>query len=258
MQQRRGAPVEVVLRIVDVVIVKVADGVGRQQVALAVGGVRGVAAAHVGGGIDQQLEGDRQVAGVARQQRDHRRQVAARAVAADRQARRIEPERAGLRAHPARGGVGVFDGRGEAVLRRHAVVDRHHRAARAVGQLAAQRVMRVEIADDPAAAVVVDQHRQRARAVLPIGRYRRSGMGPCGPSAARSRTSATSGGIGLREEAPLAVEVARVDRRQRVRGRNAAFDHAGRAAHGLEGGAWREWGCYDAVHSSSLRGPPHE
>ena len=132
------------------------------------GGVRGRAAAHVGGRIDQQLVADRQVAGVARGDRDDRRQVAAGTVAADREAIGIEAECGGLLAHPPRCRDAVVDGRGKTVLGRHPIVHRNDRAAGAIGQLAAQRVVGVEVTDDPAAAVKVDQDRQSPAAVADL------------------------------------------------------------------------------------------
>ena len=226
VQQRRGAPVQVLRLVGDVVVVEVVHRVRGQQVALAVAGVRGPAAALVGGRVDQQLEAHRQVAGIAQRDRHHRGQVAAGAVAADRQARGIDAQLGGVVAHPARGGDAVVHRGREAVLRAHAVVHRHHRAAGGVGQLAAQRVVRVQVADDPAAAVVVHQHRRRAlalrrglrvvqaqrdRAVRAVG-LQVAGLGD------RRR-------VGLRHRAALAVEGACVGRRQRVRRRDLALDH---------------------------------
>ena len=136
------------------------------------------------------------------------------------------PRSAACVAHPARGGDAVVHGSREAVLRAHAVVHRHHRATGAEGQLAAQRVVRVQVADDPAAAVVVHQHRRRR---LALGR----GLGVV--QAQRDRTQRSLGHqvarlgdgrrLGLRHGAALAVETARLGRAQRVRRRYAALDH---------------------------------
>ena len=54
----------------------------------------------------------------------------------------------------------VFMGGGEFELRRQPVVQRHHRAARQVGQSAAQAVVGGYVANGKAAAVQVQQHRQ--------------------------------------------------------------------------------------------------
>ena len=56
---------------------KVGDAVGGQQIALAVAGVRRRDGALVGDRVDQQLDGDRQIARVARGQGHHRGEVAA-------------------------------------------------------------------------------------------------------------------------------------------------------------------------------------
>ena len=86
MQQRRGAPVEIVRGVAVVVVVVVGDRLGLEHIAFAVALVRGVTPALVGGRIDEQLKGDRQVAGVARGNRHDGGEVAASAVAAHRQA----------------------------------------------------------------------------------------------------------------------------------------------------------------------------
>jgi len=46
------------------------------------------------------------------------------------------------------------------VLRRETVIDRDNDAAGCVGKMATEAVMRLEIANDPAAAVKIDEHRQ--------------------------------------------------------------------------------------------------
>jgi hypothetical protein len=156
-----------------------------------------MAAAHVGRRIDQQLVGDRQVAGVAAEQRDDGGEVAAGAVAADRRgATRSRPSARHGGAPSGRGEAVVDRGR-EAVLGAHAVVDRDDRAARAVGELAAEHVVGVEVADGPAAAVEVHQHRRRRRVVAaprrPVQAQRDRAVRP---SADSSAISATGGGSG--------------------------------------------------------------
>jgi hypothetical protein len=193
-------------------------------------------------GIDQQLEGDGQVTCIARSDRHHGREIAAGAVAADRQAACIEAQRRGLAAHPARGGQHVVDGGGKAVFGAHAVVDRDHRAPRAVGQLPAQHVVRVEIADDPATAVVVHQHRQRAgaRTQRPVQAHRDGAV-----RAVRGEVAHLGHfrGQRLRGGAALAVEGPRIGGRQRVGRRNAArLDEVEQGArlgmqHGVSGGS---------------------
>jgi len=64
--------------------------------------------------------------------------------------------------HPAQDLFGVIQARRERVLGREPVIDRHHARTCRVGHAAAQRIVRLDVADDPAAAVQVDQ-RETAR-----------------------------------------------------------------------------------------------
>ena len=187
-----------------------------EQVTLAVGGVRRRDRPHVGGRVDQQLVGQR-FTDVSLRDGHHRRQIATRAVAADGDAARVDAQRrASRRAQRVAAHAVVRRGR-EAVLGAEPVVDRQHRDAGLQRQLAAQHVVRVAVADGPAAAVEVHQQRQRAgrRPVQP----QRDAVGRQVAHLGHRRR------LGLRERAPLQVEAARVGRRQRVRGRHAAFDH---------------------------------
>ena len=63
--------------------------------------------------------------------------------------------------HPADGGQAVVDGGRERVLGRQPVVDGDDRDAAGRGQGADGAVVGVEVADDPAAAVEVHEHRPR-------------------------------------------------------------------------------------------------
>jgi hypothetical protein len=227
MEQRRRPPVEVVRGVGDVVVVVVVDRLGRQQIAVAVLGVRRMAAPHVGRRIDQQLVRDRQGAAVARRDRYDRREVAAGAVAANREPRRVDAELARLPVHPCRRGDAVVDRSGKAVLGTHPVVDRDDDRTGAVAELAAEDVVGVEVADRPAAAVVVDERGQRARlrrrsagAERPVDAQRNRAVRAF---AARVDHGADVGRRRLREEAPVAVERSRIDRRQRVHRRQLAF-----------------------------------
>ena len=65
---------------------------------------------------------------------------------------------------PARGGVAVLGCRRERVLRRKPVVDGDDEAADAVREAPADAVVRVEVADDPPAAVEVHEHGERCSA----------------------------------------------------------------------------------------------
>ena len=102
---------------------------------------------------------------VARHLGDDGSQVAAGAVARDRDEGGVGADALGmggaLLGDPLCGGVGVFSGGGIAVFGRQAVIDGDDGAADAVGQRAADGVVGVQVADDPAAAVVVDDGRQR-------------------------------------------------------------------------------------------------
>ena len=89
--------------------------------------------------------------------RDRRGEVAARAVAADRDAV------VALR-RPLEGARRVVDVGRERVLGRLAVLDAQHVDARVPAEHAARRVVRVEVADDEAAAVQVEQRRFSAPA----------------------------------------------------------------------------------------------
>ncbi len=114
-------------------------------------------------GIDQELIRDPRAAPVAGEQAGDRREVAAGAVAADGEPRRIDPERRALPGDPGGRGEAILDRGREFVLGRQAVVDRDDGAAGGIGEMAAERVVRFDIADDPAAAVEIDQHRQVRR-----------------------------------------------------------------------------------------------
>jgi hypothetical protein len=105
--------------------------------------------------------------GIARGERRDRGEIAAGAVAADGEARRVEAEAAALARGEFDGGDAILDRGGKAVLGRQAVVEREHDAGRFLRQLPADRVVRLDIADAPAAAMKIKQCRQRARARRP-------------------------------------------------------------------------------------------
>jgi hypothetical protein len=113
------------------------------------------------------------------------------------------------------------------VLGGHPVVDRDDDCAGGVAELAAEDVVGVEVADRPAAAVVVDERGKRARpgrrsagAERPVDAQRDRAVRTF---AARVDDAADLGRCRLGEEAAVAVERARVDRRQRVHRREPAF-----------------------------------
>ena len=112
----------------------------------------------VGRRVEEQLE-DRPRALVHRLQAHGRGQVRARAVAADRERRRVRAERLGVaRGEPERG-ERVLGGGREVVLRRQPVPDRQHPDLGVPGEITAGRVVRLDAADDPAAAVEVHEQR---------------------------------------------------------------------------------------------------
>jgi hypothetical protein len=123
-------------------------------------------------GIDQELKTQRRAPAIARHQTNGARQVAARAIPADREARRISADRSSVRGDPAGGGVAVV-GRGrKLVFRGEPVVHRDHDAAGFVGKLAAARLMRVEASRHPAAAVKPQQSRKRRLPLWRINAHR--------------------------------------------------------------------------------------
>jgi len=105
---------------------------------------------------------------VARKLRNHRRQIAACAVAADCEPVRIDVEFLRVLGHPLGRGEAILDPGGKLVLGREPVVDRNGDASDLVGERAAWRVVRIEIADDPSAAMKENQHRERPTALRRI------------------------------------------------------------------------------------------
>src|SRR6185295_5257564 len=91
------------------------------------------------------------------------REIAARTVAADGNATRIDPERRRVAYHRAERGGRVVDTLGERMLRRKAIVDRDHHARRLRRGLPADGVVAVERSDRVAAAVEEDE-----RALRPV------------------------------------------------------------------------------------------
>ena len=130
-----------------------------QQVAVGEGLARREAAGHVGRRVDQQLEAGQGQTGLAGLVAQHGGEVAAGAVAADRDARRVDAvvRRPGQHRLPHE--HDIVHGRGERMLRGQCVIDREHPAIRPGGQPAAGPVVGVEAADGPAAAVEPDQQR---------------------------------------------------------------------------------------------------
>ena len=81
--------------------------------------------------VDEQLEGDRQLAPVAGEQRQAGGQPAAGAGPADADRARVDAELVGVVVHPRQAGVAVLERARVRVLRRQPVLDRHADAAAA-------------------------------------------------------------------------------------------------------------------------------
>ena len=111
-------------------------------------------------GIPEQLEDQRRPAVVARHLRHHRRDVAARRVAGDRDPGRIAAQFGGVFADPPQCGPCVVEALRVGVLGGQSVVHRHHDGFSPDGVGAGHSVVGVEIADRPAAAMVEDHHRE--------------------------------------------------------------------------------------------------
>ena len=82
------------------------------------------------------------------------------AVAADGEARRVDADRGAVRGDPFQRCGDIVEGAGEAGLGGQSVVDMEHRYAGLDGELGAEHVVAVEIAEHPAAAMRIDQCRQ--------------------------------------------------------------------------------------------------
>ena len=109
--------------------------------------------------VEQQLSAQGRHAAIARQQTDHGRKVAAGAVATDREPVAVDAYRGARFGDPSGGGEAVVDSRREFVLGRQAVIDRNDRAACGVGEVTAQAVIAIKVADNPAAAMKIDEDR---------------------------------------------------------------------------------------------------
>ena len=165
-----------------VVVAEPGHVVGGEEVALGVRDAGGVGLPvvvdEVGGRVDEQLRRERGAAGVAQLLGDDGGQVAARAVAADREPGRVAAELGDVLGGPAGGGEAVVDGGRERRLGREPVVDRQHDDVGLAADPAALVVVGVEVADDEAAAV--EEHQRRERARRPRGGRARAAERPAG------------------------------------------------------------------------------
>ena len=96
--------------------------------------------------------------------------MCARAVSADGELVGVSTQRFGLRVCPQERLVSIVARRGENVFRRFAIQHGEHRQACFLGQRSGECVVRIDAADHPAAAVVIDQQGQHVtfarRAIL--------------------------------------------------------------------------------------------
>ena len=126
--------------------------------------VRGGPAAGVGDRVDEKLEaeGDR-----ARLRHD-RREVRPGRVPADREPLGVAAERLGVRARPRGRREGVLEAGRERMLGRQPVVDREYGVATLVGERPREVVVRLEVAEHPAAAVQEDEQPEARLGARPV------------------------------------------------------------------------------------------
>ena len=206
--QRRSA-VGLVRRIF---LVEPFNGLAFQEIAHGIFIKRRGFAHHLGVGKHQELEGELGSVPVARQLRHHRRQRAARRIAAHGDASGIDPQIGRVGGDPLRRGEGIVQRRGIRMLRREAVIDGDDAEMAFGADQAAKAVMAVEAADHEAAAMEEDQRRARLAAYR-HGRIRAGGdpaptgmvkfsirpmatfCGPTSPIIPAKEARAMSGGI---------------------------------------------------------------
>ena len=97
--------------------------------------------------------------------RHDRGEIAARAVAADRELARIAAVFADMVAHPLRRDFGVVDRCREPVFRRQAIADVDDDRTGLIGDARGMGVMGIEAADDPAAAMEINHRARRVPAL---------------------------------------------------------------------------------------------
>ena len=131
----------------------------------------------LGGGVDQDLEVDARTALVAQPKGGPGAQVAAGAVAAHAQSRRVATQLVAVGGEPADRGGHVVELIGVAVLRREAIGERDDHAVGRDGDPSAQVVVRLEVAECPAAAVQVHEDRPRQAALGAVDADRKRAVG---------------------------------------------------------------------------------
>ena len=208
-----------------VVVEEPFHGGGVQAVAVLVAAI-GLGAGHgIGHGVGQELQAQLGAAMVAGPDRGGGRQVAAGAVAADRQAARVDADRRAVGRDPLQGGHDVVERARKACLGGQAIVDGEDRDAGFDGELGAQRVVAVEVAEHPAATMGVDQAGKLVvprRREGPVEPHRQVAARP-GDGAIDHRRCARPRPLGTGAQGQ--IEVARGLRRERVPGRPVGRGH---------------------------------
>ena len=92
---------------------------------------------------------------------DHRGKIAAGRISRHGDTVSIDAEPQCIGRNPLGCGQCIFDGRGEFVLRRETIVDRYHATTALVGKHSAHCVMGVEVAEDPRAAMKINDGGER-------------------------------------------------------------------------------------------------
>src|SRR5690606_8886915 len=103
--------------------------------------------------IDQELVRDTRTAALPCEERERGGEVAARARAADRDARGIDAERAALVGEPCERGIAIVERCRETVLGRETIIDRYDDAADLLRERREREIVHLEVAEHPAARV---------------------------------------------------------------------------------------------------------
>src|SRR5262245_64059643 len=139
-----------------------------EHVAVAVGYVRLAREVAIGHRRHQYLAGDGRSAGIASHLADDGGDVPARAPPADREPPRYAAKRLGVGCDPANRGEPVVDRRREPRFGGVPIVDGDDDGPRLHAQVTTERIVGIETAEHPAAAVEVDDDRMRPRGRRPV------------------------------------------------------------------------------------------
>src|SRR5579883_3330706 len=222
--ERRGAPISVVAGAPQIVIAEPVHGDDVERKALEPLAPGIVAGDEIRCRIDQELMAQPWPAVVASGEGNHGSKIAAGTVAADREPAGVDVEARALRRDPFGRGHRVLDRGGKFVLGGEPVTDGDDRAAARVGDQPADAVVSVKVADHPAAAMKIDERRQRrsARGAEPAVEAERDL--PAGAKRLEIADLRDLRRIGLQYAPAGAVELARLGRRQRLVGRAAGLE----------------------------------